>query len=273
MRQDRVAHQLLLPELADHVCVVARGEALLARHERGDRLHLVADLHEGDARTLGELGRGNVDAHLLQPIGVELRGQAEVFARPRQQLRLQERVVRGDLGLERGVGLLVARDLVLPEQLGDALHVERAVAHVLLDLRLHRPLQAGDGESLADAVARELEHRREARLAPARYVPRALVESRTVRRETAPDEDWNVVTVARAVAELQRAGVNASLGAHGQREGLAAHWEMWMMVKGGLTPHQALRAATLNGARYLGLDADIGSLEPGKLAVRGACDH
>jgi imidazolonepropionase-like amidohydrolase len=60
--------------------------------------------------------------------------------------------------------------------------------------------------------------------------------------------------------------VSVQLGAHGQREGLAAHWELWMFVQGGMTPHEALRAGTLAGARYIGLDRDIGSLEVGKLA-------
>ncbi len=33
-----------------------------------------------------------------------------------------------------------------------------------------------------------------------------------------------------------------------------------------MTPLQALQCGTINGARYLGLDADLGSIEPGKLA-------
>jgi cytosine/adenosine deaminase-related metal-dependent hydrolase len=39
-----------------------------------------------------------------------------------------------------------------------------------------------------------------------------------------------------------------------------------MLVQGGMTPMQALHAATIGGARYLAMDKEIGSLEPGKLA-------
>jgi adenine deaminase len=41
---------------------------------------------------------------------------------------------------------------------------------------------------------------------------------------------------------------------------------MWMFVQGGMTPLEAIRAATFNGAHYLGMDKDLGSIEPGKCA-------
>ena len=99
-----------------------------------------------------------------------------------------------------------------------------------------------------------------------KHVPAALLDARAVRRETAPDEDFNVLRVAQDVNALSKAGVRINIGAHGQREGLGAHWEMWMMVLGGATPLEAIRNATLNPAHYLGLDHDLGSLEVGKLA-------
>jgi imidazolonepropionase-like amidohydrolase/Tol biopolymer transport system component len=98
------------------------------------------------------------------------------------------------------------------------------------------------------------------------FVPRRNLDARARRPQTAPDDEWNHITVAQEAAKLHQAGVGVQIGAHGQREGLGAHWEIWSMVLGGMTPHEALRCATLGGARYLGYDADLGSLEPGKLA-------
>jgi imidazolonepropionase-like amidohydrolase/Tol biopolymer transport system component len=98
------------------------------------------------------------------------------------------------------------------------------------------------------------------------FVPREAVDARSRRRIAAPDEDYNHFNNARICRQLAAAGVRVNLGAHGQREGLAAHWELWMLAQGGLTPLECLRAGTLHGARYVGLDKDLGSLEPGKLA-------
>ncbi len=82
----------------------------------------------------------------------------------------------------------------------------------------------------------------------------------------AADDDFNHINIARGAKQMLDAGVLVQLGAHGQLQGLGAHWELWMFVQGGMTPLEALRSATINGARYLGMDKDLGSIEMGKLA-------
>ena len=96
------------------------------------------------------------------------------------------------------------------------------------------------------------------------FTPRDVVSSRARRREMAGEDDFHHVDVAKAVKRILDAGGSVQLGAHGQLQGLGAHWELWMLAQGGMTPIEALRCATLNGARYLGLDKDLGIARKGE---------
>ena len=87
-----------------------------------------------------------------------------------------------------------------------------------------------------------------------RYTPKSVLYPRSIRRPKAPDSEYNHIYVARAAKALRDAGVRVNIGAHGQREGLAAHWEIWSMVQGGFSPWEALRGATIDGAGSLGLN-------------------
>ncbi len=100
------------------------------------------------------------------------------------------------------------------------------------------------------------------------FTPRAIVDSRSRHRTMLPDDEYQNghILTSQTCKKLADAGVKVNLGAHGQLQGLGAHWELWMLQQGGISNHQALRSATLNGAHYLGLDHQIGSLEVGKLA-------
>ena len=99
-----------------------------------------------------------------------------------------------------------------------------------------------------------------------RFVPKSRVYPRSIRRPKAPDGEYNHVFVSSNAKALREQGVRVNIGAHGQREGLGAHWEIWTMAQGGFSPWEALRGATLDPAASLGMDAHVGSIEAGKLA-------
>ncbi|MEO9469993.1 amidohydrolase family protein [Parasphingorhabdus sp.] len=98
------------------------------------------------------------------------------------------------------------------------------------------------------------------------HTPPKQLAAATIRRTKAPESDFVDDDNAREAKKLMDAGVKVAIGAHGQQAGIATHWELWSFVRGGMSPVQALRTATMDAAESLGMDREIGSLEAGKLA-------
>jgi hypothetical protein len=101
-----------------------------------------------------------------------------------------------------------------------------------------------------------------------KFMPRAALDSRSRHVTKVPLEEYDNghVLVSKTAKDLQDAGVMVNMGAHGQLQGLGAHWETWMLQAGGMSNMNALRTATINPATYIGMDDEIGSLKIGKLA-------
>ncbi|MCI0724253.1 MAG: amidohydrolase family protein [Acidobacteria bacterium] len=79
-------------------------------------------------------------------------------------------------------------------------------------------------------------------------------------------QDYTFKREAEQATKLVNAGGRVAVGADGFLPGLGIHWEMWALTMGGMTARDVLRSATITGAEAIGMKADLGSIEPGKLA-------
>ena len=98
------------------------------------------------------------------------------------------------------------------------------------------------------------------------FTPHEELDRKSRRVIASPDEDYFFTQAAEGAKAIYRSGGNVALGSHGEQQGIGAHWELWMLQSGGLTNMETLHIATMGGAKALGLDSDLGSLEPRKVA-------
>jgi len=99
-----------------------------------------------------------------------------------------------------------------------------------------------------------------------RFIPASLIKQRIEKSSLVDPKHHIYQQVAKGAKEILDAGGNVGLGGHGEMQGLQVHWEMWALATGGMNNLDVLRVATLESAKAIGLDTEIGSIEAGKLA-------
>lgn len=99
-----------------------------------------------------------------------------------------------------------------------------------------------------------------------RFMAHSVIDARTRRRHWFHPDEYTYPRVAEGAAKIYRAGGRVGIGAHGEFQGLAYHWEMEALAAGGLSPHEVLRIATRQSSEIIGRSAELGTLETGKYA-------
>ncbi len=108
-----------------------------------------------------------------------------------------------------------------------------------------------------------------------RFIPRHILERWGMRMANRSGESYaNAKRMfqkeVEVIGDMSRAGVPLLAGTDTGNPycfpGFSLHDELVLLVKAGLTPTESLRAATLNPAKFFGLDQKLGSIEQGKLA-------
>jgi hypothetical protein len=96
------------------------------------------------------------------------------------------------------------------------------------------------------------------------WIPQAdLAARRTFMKR--PIEQHTFPILAEGAWDMAQAGARVVIGAHGELHGKAMHFEAWTHAVAS-PPLEVIRYATINGAHFLGLERDLGSIEVGKLA-------
>jgi imidazolonepropionase-like amidohydrolase len=101
---------------------------------------------------------------------------------------------------------------------------------------------------------------------PDRTLP--LLPDGAARLDEVERRDWDEIVASGPdlVRALHEAGVPLVLGTDAPIGGFELHREMELFVRAGIPAPDVLQIATLGAARAMGMEDELGSLEPGKLA-------
>ena len=99
-----------------------------------------------------------------------------------------------------------------------------------------------------------------------RFTPHFVLARKMERLHWGLPQEYSFPLIAQGAAGIQRAGGLVGVGSHGELPGLGFHFELQALVMGGMTPAEALWAATMGSAKTIGRDSELGSLAPGKFA-------